>query len=974
MENSLSAFFKRVTFLFLLSTLTQICAYADSVTTGCLDGIYYRLHNFTYGDDYAQVIAPPKDTKYVGDISISSNVRISYSNYEVRGFESGAFIGQDEMVSLRCPMTYMNTVAPSEFEGCSKLENLDLYNANNYSTNISYGGAAYERKQTFSKPYTTYYNLMICPHAIETLNVYNSTYDVTVNSNSFVHNETLKTINLSKTATVTGSWGRFVNFESFDASVSQNYASSDGVLYTKDLERLVAMPGKPRSEYRPLENTTTIANSAFASCNINNLYLDDKTFSIYPFAFSAFSGNLYLCGVSNLTKESNVTYINGARYFTNFCGNLFLKGEVSQQLASYLGDLNESATIYCEGQYIDLIRQYWAGNIVSTTPCWISEREAGYTSVTFSLNSESESILESAKVYFDGTEIIPNDGKYSITGLVPDSTYNFEIHFIDSEGNNIESANSVETLSISGKYTVKILSTTQTTALCELYVPKDILNIGLNGGIYATNPCSDLGSLGEMNEPIITLKALEDGNVYNYNNHDQAIIKCEVSGLTPGFNHDFTPIITNNNNSVRYDRWTNAYPTASLNLSVQYSEQTQRSFKIASINNSGSFNCNNWAIKADNGLELVPVSGYGMNNLFPETEYYVNLLFEKDNVKFKTFVGVKTAPMNFDISITDISSTSAKIEARYNSGNAIDCIKKTEFSVLNNKYEGNTILTGLKPKMSYTVTMVVSMLFENYNKTYTVTKNFTTKDLILTTVAPNCVNSTTANVKAETNISNQETNVGFQWKKYDAPSSLAPNEGYAFVYDGIIEGQIKNLQSTSYYNVRAFYKTADGSYYYGAWITFDPSDFSYFDPTVRSFDNPKIEQNNVTLYGYALGGSDEIVSQGFEYWNNNLIKSRGTDNVITVQADGQIITATLNNLSNGNYTFRAYVETSKGYYYGEEYNFLIEASGIEDVLSDNTENIIIGYYNLNGIKFDIPQKGFNVVVYKDGTSKKVFIR
>ncbi len=248
MRNSLSTFLKRVTIMLLLSGLIQVSAYADSVTTGSLNGVYFKLYYYTYGDNVAKVIAPPDGTKYVGDISINSSVKIGYYNYEVRGFESGAFIGQDEMVSLSCPITYGTTPSPSEFEGCTKLESLNLFNANNYSTYTTHDGALYEKKQTFSKPYTTYYELVICPPAISLLNVYNSTYDVIVSSRSFVSSNNLTTIKLSKTATVSGSWGEFMNFEGFDASVSQNYISSNGVLYTKDKKTLVAMPGKPRSE------------------------------------------------------------------------------------------------------------------------------------------------------------------------------------------------------------------------------------------------------------------------------------------------------------------------------------------------------------------------------------------------------------------------------------------------------------------------------------------------------------------------------------------------------------------------------------------------------------------------------------------------------------------------------------------------------------------------------------------------------
>ena len=50
--------------------------------------------------------------------------------------------------------------------------------------------------------------------------------------------------------------------------------------------------------------------------------------------------------------------------------------------------------------------------------------------------------------------------------------------------------------------------------------------------------------------------------------------------------------------------------------------------------------------------------------------------------------------------------------------------------------------------------------------------------------------------------SDDETSLGFQWKKCDAPESLKPNEAYAAVYNGTLEGYLKNLQPTSYFTVR----------------------------------------------------------------------------------------------------------------------------------------------------------------------------
>ena len=950
---SLSNFVKKVIVLLLFSMLIQVYAYADYVTTGSLNGVYFKLYHYTYADDVAKVIAPPDGTKYVGAISVDERVTISYNTYEVRGFESGAFIGQDEMISLRCPIVYETTPSPSEFEGCTKLESLNLYNPNNYSTYITYEGALYEKKSTNFKPITTYYELVICPPAISLLNVYNSTYDVIVSPRSFVSSNNLTTIKLSKTAKVSVGWGEFINFERFDASVSQNYISSNGVLYTNDKKKLLAMPGKPRSEYRTLSEASIIGNSSFASCHIENLYLNDKSFTIYPFAFSNFSGNLYLSGLSTLTKESDAYYIGGVKYFDNFEGNLFLEGEVSQNLAQYLGDLNENATIYCEGKYIDLIRKYWAGNIESTTPCWISERETGYTTVSFSLDSNIESLLESAEVYFNGTKLNPINGRYQIKDLVPDSKYDIEIQYPNTEGNTTVVTDYIETLSVLGRVSLKVLSSTQTSAICELIVPKEILNLGLKGGVYSTNP-SGISNLDENcdNEPIITIKELDEGSVIKYNNYNQGIIKIEINGLTPDITHKFTPIIINSNNQVKYDGYYQNYSTASLNLSINYSELTQRSFKISSIHNSGALNCSDWVIKARiNSGELIPIEGYSMNYLYPETEYYIPLYFEKGNVKFISGIRVKTASINFNVSITDITPTTAKISARYNSGNAVEYIDNIEFTISNNSYKNNTVLSGLKPNTTYSVYMTVLMEFENKDgskssKTYTASKNFDTKELLLYTLPPNCVNSTTANVKAETNIADQETGAGFEWKKYDAPSSLSPNQGYGYVYDGVLEGQIKNLQPTSYYNVRAFYKDAAGNYTYSDWVTFDPSDFSYFEPTVHTYPTNEVSASSATVKGYVLPGSDEILKQGIEYWKAGaanapmkVMSSMAANAKDTVFATGQVMIVTLNNLKpSTDYCYRAFVTTQAGTTYGEEQTFTT-GYGVGDVNADGVVNV-----------------------------------
>ncbi len=202
--------------------------------------------------------------------------------------------------------------------------------------------------------------------------------------------------------------------------------------------------------------------------------------------------------------------------------------------------------------------------------------------------------------------------------------------------------------------------------------------------------------------------------------------------------------------------------------------------------------------------------------------------------------------------------------------------------------------------------------------------------LTFTTLVPKVVSAGTAVVAAETNISDYETNVGFEWRKYDAPESMPSKSGAAILYNGMMEGKLLNLGTDAYWNVRPYYEAADGTRYYGEWITFDPSDFSYFEPTVHTYalaTSPTA--NNVQVRGYVMTGTDDVTEQGFEYWFKggqkapHRVPTATADSVYRVTASGQVMTAVLEDLAySSTYTCRAYAIAGGKTYYGEEVQFL----------------------------------------------------
>lgn len=280
-------------------------------------------------------------------------------------------------------------------------------------------------------------------------------------------------------------------------------------------------------------------------------------------------------------------------------------------------------------------------------------------------------------------------------------------------------------------------------------------------------------------------------------------------------------------------------------------------------------------------------------------------------------------------------STPTTISARcsYTEGDAN--VVGTQFRLANRTIEGNECtITGLNPEVGFNAEYIVTVRYgENNDKTYNYEKTvqIKTKKLTFTTEMPKVTNSGEAIVCASTNISEVETNVGFEWRKIDAPDVVPSRTGESIIYNGAMEGKIKNLDASTYWKVRPFYKSGSNTMYYGEWIGFDPSDFSYFEPTVHTYNSATISENNVILTGMAIEGSDPILEQGFEYWNTaseESLGSRAPANSQQVTAEGQRMQAVLTNLTEGSsYSYRAYVKTEKGFFYGEECSFVSPSNG-----------------------------------------------
>lgn len=351
-----------------------------------------------------------------------------------------------------------------------------------------------------------------------------------------------------------------------------------------------------------------------------------------------------------------------------------------------------------------------------------------------------------------------------------------------------------------------------------------------------------------------------------------------------------------------------------------------------------------------------------VNGLNPGRTYNVSAYARYGDYYISSSFSAYTTAINLWVTQTELTPTTFACTGSYKTEETQ--IEKSGF--LNQESDGRHLrLTGLIPDKQYTVTFFVRT---TNGGQYTQALTFTTPKVTIETQNTKVVSKGTAVVCAKTNLGDDDSaDVGFEWRKLDAPDIIPSKTGTAILYEGSMEGIIRNLDASSYYKVRPYFIDSAGKTYYGDWTGFDPNEFSYFEATVHTYANVQVGQGQATLRGYALGGTDDIIEQGFEYWrlhqgSASSARRAPEDGRTVVKATGQRMEATITGLDDNTvYGFRAYAKTATQTTYGEEIEFTTPiASGIEraeaEVLSSDERK---GVYTLSGQCLDINESALN---------------
>ena len=398
--------------------------------------------------------------------------------------------------------------------------------------------------------------------------------------------------------------------------------------------------------------------------------------------------------------------------------------------------------------------------------------------------------------------------------------------------------------------------------------------------------------------------------------------------------------------------------------------------------------------------------------MFSRLALYVNPIDELDR-KENVYWGIydfedtnnpfTTKPLNQSLTVIEKSPTSFTLVGSIDPGDVSiinkgievldkDCETNYHPRFWNSQGSDTLVVTGLSPHTSYYAQYLVSVRhsfttpWEGF-RDYLLTTYVTTDAPTFTTLQPKVIAPGDVVVAAESNFDDDDAVVGFEWRRTDWTDEFASNVGEAHLFDGVMEGYIHGLNVNFLWKFRPYYKADDGNYYYGEWVGIDPTNTSYFEPTVHTYSQTSVEGNSVEVKGYVMRGTDNIASQGIMYWiesNEEETAPVGMKRIARVPADavkvessGQVMKVSLTNLlAATTYHYVAYVKTSEGdTFYGEEQSFTTggDQTGIENLSAtegaEKTEGTEI--YDLSGRRLARMQKGINIVRTADGKTRKV---
>ena len=952
--------------LFSLSVLlmTVMLSFAHDFEKG---GIYYKitsLSDLTVAVTYLGEYSVSYSNEYTGAVTIPSSVHYDGKTYSVTTIDYGAFYECSGLTSIEIPNS-VTAIGNNAFYECSGLTSVTIGNSVTSIGSSAFEGCSGLKSVTIPNSVTSIgdYAFRLCSGLTSiVVEKGNTKYDSRNNCNAIIETASNTLIRGCKTTVIPNSVTS-IDVHAFDGcsgltSITiPNSVTSIGARAfdgCSGLTSIVVEKGNTKYDSRnncnaiieTASNTlirgckttvipnsvTTIGSYAFYGCSgLTSITIPNSVTYIGSWAFGGCSG------LTSITIPNSVTSISNYAFYG--CSGL-----TSITIPNSVTTIGSNAFRECSG-----LTSVTIPNSVTSIGYQAFLGCSGLTSVT--IGSSVTSIGSNAFYNCSGL-INVNINSNSIISKEYSSTFNLSNIF----GSQVKSYIIGDDVTAIGNYAFKGCS-----SLTSVTIGNSVTSIGSN----AFERCSGISSF-ILPDNITSIGSLAFENTKIYVNTGTKTLLA----LWNAYNDDdsyYTYIdVYNKETEQKISR-----PT----LSASATQTTLKVF-INEMLDGYTYTCDG-KIMTDNVV-------FDAKGLMPGFSKSFSVEISLDDISYSFNQSCSTYDLNPSVKGVSASASSINATGSYDTGDAK--VIKHELSCNGKKVEGtNTSFCGLKPNTSYKVIYTITAAYgENDEKTatYTTESEIKTSKLTMTTEQPKVVSVGNVIVSAKANVDDAETNVGFEWRRTDWTYDFKSNTGTAYMYEGTMEGYIRNLYAEKLWKFRPYYLADDGTYYYGNWMGLDPTNTSYFEPTVHTYANINVEGNTALVKGYALGGTDKITVQGFKYWKAaNLapsgdlaLEARKASPAIpadaeTIEAEGRVMEATLSGLDyECTYSYVAFAKTEEGTFYGEVKTFTTgpNTTGIEVVRDADSETKAVddkvkGIYTLTGVKLSDDAAGLKML-------------
>ncbi len=406
-----------------------------------------------------------------------------------------------------------------------------------------------------------------------------------------------------------------------------------------------------------------------------------------------------------------------------------------------------------------------------------------------------------------------------------------------------------------------------------------------------------------------------------------------------------------------------------------------------------------------------------LTGLTPSKEYTLYLYWAENGTTYTKSTTFKTSSITIYAGSVKPEQTSASVRMGsyelgtselYASGVIVDDVEYLASA-------GEHVrLTDLKPNTKYSITYIV---VTKEGGIATCSANFNTTSISTVTKQVSYVSNRSATLNGTIECDAYSgAEFGFQWKTKqnwttDPRFTKGRRNDDGTISVSLVNGMLNPDTEYQFRTAVRYGKNSDGTdvYYYGEWRDFRTElEFVIYPATPYTMYRTDSENNRLVLCGYYVAGSEDIVSQGYEYWRGGSANAKGVASSYATAAEKNVITTDgsmeasidLSTLDAGTYVVQAFVKTATATYYGQQLSFSVGTpDAIEGVYGEepvcmtshnaivlrNAENLHVriadmagrtlysGRCESNMETYSVPG-GIYIVQFGTGCSKKVLVK